>query len=1069
MTYLEIYQKNVQTAYANGNTETLYNAPIQDLLKNFGVVAEDHSGSCKGKKGENIDLWLWRELDESTKTAPFSVLEIKKVGGIDDRAKEQVQTALKSYKTTILTDNLTWQFWRENDIDNKIEIYAGVRLLSEKDGKITLNSDKIDIFNALMNDFVLESPKNVKSSARLAKYMASYAQTIKEIVKGVLKEDDKKLPLINERQEKLPLFKGLMGLFSRIKKELRPQLTTSAFADMYAQTLVYGFFVARYNDTAAEPFTRDKAIRKLRDESLLLNKFFDHIEGEGENHPTLNKIIDQICGLFQICDISEILDNDKRNEQLKSDTIIHFYENFLAEYDAELRKKMGVFYTPPPVVAYIVQAVDKILVQDFNIENGLANNETMRATVPIEPRKLSEKNRKTKKSEKMIFSEDIAVPRVAILDPACGTGAFHAEILKYIANTYFAEGNRRFLSSELPTILSRMIGFEIMMTSYVVAHLNVRRTVEELSGKTARLPVKIYLSNTLSTPKNTLEKGEQIMLADFSGAISEEAYNADTWKTRRPLEVIIGNPPYLAASSNRFADVDHYKKEVDEITPLQERTLNSLQDDYVKFFRFAEQIIEKNGEGVLAFVSNNGFLDNHTFRGMRGSLLRTFDTIHIINLHGNAMKREKTPTGGKDENIFDIMVGVSLFVGAKRRKQAKVAENENSKDSKNWATVYYADIFGMREEKLAALQNVKFEKLTIDEKMAYFIPFGGADKDEYDKGISVAELFPVYNIGSETANDDVAIAFTQEEIIRRVNIVKYALEEQEILRLFGKYSSSQTAQKIQDDILSNEGIITKINYRPFDTRWTYYSGRSGGWMHRPAKATMGHLLNEPTTPIGQNIGLVFIKQEKSHYEFSKIFITDKIVDRDHINTVAPLYLYNQLDGTWQANISQIAAENLCANLPTPPTAIEIFDYVYGLLYSPKYRKMYNEYLKRDFPKVKIPQNFEEFEKYRMAGEKLRKLHLMQKKVKFPLDFTPTDTQNFTIERIKYKEGVLHINAKTGITGVPQAVWEYRLGGYQVLDKWLKSHKGEKMGFVEFGHFCEIVGALLETIAVQEGL
>jgi len=399
-----------------------------------------------------------------------------------------------------------------------------------------------------------------------------------------------------------------------------------------------------------------------------------------------------------------------------------------------------------------------------------------------------------------------------------------------------------------------MIGFEIMMTSYAVAHLNVRRTIEETLGATpdVQLPTNIFLTNTLAPPNSSLERMEQMSLFDFSAAITDEAYKADTWKARRPIKVIIGNPPYLAASTNPF-DIDAYKTETDGVTPFGERK-HWLNDDYVKFFRFAEQIISRNDEGILAFVSNNGFLDNATFRGMRASLLRTFDKIFVVNLHGNAVKKEVTPDGRKDENIFDIMQGVSLFIGMKNTT------------SREWANVQYSDLWGLREQKFRELENLSLEytKLVLDPKMAYFLPFDNSDKLSYEKGVSVVELFPAYVAGVLSGNDKVAITSTRDELIQKIEAVKNATNEQSILNLWGKFSRGQDAEKIQSDALSHDGTVTHISYRPFIKKWTYYTGKSCGWLLWPRdKNVMGHLLDAESSPIGKNIGLVLAKLTKS--------------------------------------------------------------------------------------------------------------------------------------------------------------------------------------------------------------
>ena len=895
-----------------------------------------------------------------------------------------------------------------------------------------------------------------------------HARTIRSIISGILKDDGSGQPLVNDNQKRLPKFMELYGLYSRIKSDLRPLINTREFADMYAQTIVYGLFIARYNDTTPDSFDRYEAIHFLQEESELLKQFFMHIAGTGRKHPTLENVIDKLCSLYKICNISELLEYDE-----KRDTIIHFYEEFLTFYDPVLRKSLGVFYTPVQAVQYLISAVDKILVEDFNIDGGLSNNEHITIKVPCAPYQVT----KTKWENERAVS----VPRVAILDPACGTGSFGAEIIKYIKNTYFSGARAAFYENYIQQangLLSRLIGFEIMMTSYVVAHLKIRRTIDETLGHLPdiQLPTNIFLTNTLAPPMSELERGEQLTLFDFSAAITEEAYQADTWKVRRPIKVIIGNPPYLAASTNPY-DISAYKTETDGITDFGERK-HWLNDDYVKFFRFSEQIISKNEEGILAFVSNNGYLDNHTFRGMRGSLLRTFDKIYIVNLHGSANKKETTPDGGKDENIFDIMQGISLFIGVKKTQKA------------DWAKVYYADVWGTREAKLDSLAkgNLSFSELKMDPKMAYFIPFGSGDKEVYDKGVSLAELFPTNVTGIVSGNDEVAIAPTKAELIRRMEIVKNATEEEEIFNLWKHFTQGQTASKIQNDVLSG-GVVTPISFRPFDSRWTYYSGNSCGWVFRPReKKTMGHLLAGPSSPIGANIGLVFCKTSR---RFFPPFVSMNIIAHRlfsamcEITYIAPLYLCSGSEITgesWSANLNGDVFDRLTQYLPIKPTPIEVFDYVYGILHDPAYYEKYEQYLCRDFPRVPIINEPEEkrgedaffvseelYKEYITVGKRLRELHLMQCKTPIELTLEPSTSDDMEIGSVKYKNGVLQLNSNKRIVGISKDVWEYQIGGHQVLDKWFKEHKGEKLTIDIFNHIENVVGLLSETIRLKDYL
>lgn len=1062
------YFESVCEAYRLGNIESSYYAPIMTLLTGFGCACRDLSGERSGQFGENIDIKLWHSEDEVTDTVPFAGIEAKKVNGIDERARRQIKDEVQRYGNAILTDNKEWRFWRAGDI----EMYSGLKLMDFVNGNLILVEENVELFISLVDDFLLRDPTQIKSSSKLAEYMAIHARTIRSIVSGILKDDGTGQPLIDERQNALPIFLELCGLYNKIKSELRPHINTREFADMYAQTIVYGLFIARYNDTTPDTFDKYEAIRYLQEESELLKQFFVHIAGAGRSHPTLEGVIDKLCSVYRICNISALLDHDENK-----DTIIHFYEEFLKFYDPVLRKDMGVFYTPAQAVQYLVSVVDSILIEEFRINGGLSNNEHITISVPSSQYKESHKSHKWKNTK------DVSVPRVAILDPACGTGSFGAEVIRYIKSKYFSGAKSVFYDNYIQQengLISRLIGFEIMMTSYVVAHLKLRRTINETLGHLpdVQLPTKIYLTNTLAPPISTLERTEfSFSFFDFSTAIADEAYHADTWKTRRPIKVIIGNPPYLAASTNPY-DTSAYKTETDGITDFGEKK-HWLNNDYVKFYRFAEQIINKNHEGILAYVSSNSFLDGRTFRGMRGSLLRTFDKIYIVNLHGSANFKETTPEGRKDENIFEIMQGVSLFIGIKKTNKT------------DWAKVYYTDVWGTRKEKLDTLAqgNLSFVQLKLDQKMAYFIPFGNDDKEPYEKGVSISDLFPTKVTGIVSGNDSVSIAPSRTELNRRINIAKNATEEQDILNLWGRFSRGQTAGKIQNDVLLSDGVVTPISFRPFDSRWTYYSGNSCGWVLWPReKSTMGHLLTEPTSPVGANIGLVFCKTSRS---FFSPFVSNHIIAHRlfsamcEITYIAPLYLHadSSINGdSWSANIDEESYNQLTAYISEKPSPIEVFDYVYGVLHDPVYCEQYEQYLCRDFPRVPIVNEPEEdrtddsfyvsdelFREYIAIGKRLRKLHLMEIKTPAELAFESSVPDDMEINALKYKDGVLHINAKTCITGISEDVWNYQIGGYQVLDKWFKEHKGEKLTIDSFTHIENVVGLLSETIELCEYL
>ena len=1057
------YYNAVCKEYENRNVESSYNPHIIKMFNDFGCAASDLSGGRKGDWGENIDIQLWHSKSELAETEPFAGIEVKKIGGINPRAELQILAEVECFGNAILTDNMEWRFW----CDGNDKMYERIELLELKNGKLILKKENVNRFINALNDFLLKKPIQIKSSSKLAEYMANHARNIRSIVSAILGEDENGEPVLNDSQKNSPMFPELYGLYNKIREELSPSMNTKEFSDMYAQTIVYGLFIARYNDTTLETFDKIEAIKYLKNESELLKQFFMHI-ATGETHPALEVVIDKLCELYKICDISFLLGKDEHK-----DTIVHFYEEFLQSYDPELRKALGVFYTPVQTVHYLVNMVDEILVKELNVDNGLSNNDYITTNVPCAPKEI--------KKGKWVIEEEVSVPRIAILDPACGTGSFGAEIIKFVKDKYFSGGKEAFYEKYIQDkkgLLSRVIGFEIMMTSYVVAHLKMRRMVNSTLGHApyVQLPINIFLTNTLAPPMSDFERGKQLTLQDFSAAITDEAYYADTWKARRPIKVVLGNPPWLSTSSNPY-DVSSYKKETDGITDFGEKK-HLLNDDYVKFFHFAELIIDKNDEGILAFVSNNGYLENPTFRGMRGSLLRTFDKIWIVNLHGSANKQETSPNGEKDENIFDIKVGVSLFIGVKKT------------DSKEWANVYYTDLWGTKDYKLNTLEKggLDFTELIIDTEMAYFVPFGSEDKKYYDNGVSITELFPTNVTGIQSGKDKVALAPTREELVKRIDIVKHATNDEEIKELWGDFRSGQSAEKIKNDVLSNESI-TQISYRPFDLRWTYYSGNSGGWLHRPRKkSTMGHLLVNPTSPIGENIGLVFGRTSR---QFFSPFVSKKIIAhrlfsaKCEITYVAPLYLLSTDElgvETWNANIDEIAYNKLTQYLSEKPSPIEVFDYIYGILHDPLYSEQYEQYLCRDFPRVPVindknTENEEEsffvsedlFKEYVAVGSKLRELHLMNRKTPAELTLEPNNSENLEIGAINYKKGALELNKNKQILGIAKEVWDYKIGGYNVLYQWFKEHKGDILTLDTFRHVENIVGLLEETIRLEEYL
>lgn len=1035
---LATYCNKVNELYKAGNVESSYNKPIMDLIALFGCKPEDFSGSRSAEAGENVDIKLWHLEEDITDIPAFGAIEVKKVNGIDDRANKQIRVEANKFGNVILTDNISWRFYHKGEQSP----YNGFYLLKSENDKFILDEEKIDLFIQSVKDYLLSEPTNIKSSNKLAFYMAEHARTIKVIINGILKADSSK-----------PMFGELNALFEKLKEELLPDLTIEKFADMYAQTITYGLFIARYNDQSLSTFTRGEALSNLSKESILLKKFFMHITTSDNLHPALNNSVEKLCKLFAIADLQKLL-----NQYEKRDPIIHFYEDFLGYYDKEAKKNFGAYYTPVQIVRYMVNKVDDILVNEFKLDRGFANNNTFDIKVPSNPYQVGKKTK---------FEKVITVPQVAILDPACGTGTFMAEIIKLVKEKYFSGGNAIFYKKWIEdknSLTSRLIGFEIMMTSYVVAHLKLRRVIQDTLGEAPDESIKtnIYLTNTLAQPKSLVETNVQPTFFDFSGAINEEAEQADKWKARRPIRVIIGNPPYLASSTNIY-DISAYKYETDGISVLKEKNSKWLNDDYVKFIRFSEQHIEKDGKGVLAFISNNGYLDNPTFRGMRASLLRTFDKIYILNLHGNSIKKETAPDGSKDENVFDIRVGVSIIFAIKTTK------------NNTWGKVYYQDLYGLREEKFEKLQNGSFDfkEIAIDNKTAVFVPQDNANKEEYDKGVSLVELFNIYSAGIVMGRDSLC-AQNSKDAIEKV-ILDFKVKNENDLRVkynLGKDSRDWTITGAKKEIEQGNGKTTKIAYRIFDDRWTSYTGKSKGFHCMPRGEVMDNFIDNT-----DNLGICFTRTDKSQRPYSMVFVTDKITESCYLTTqtagiatVCPLYIApNNLLKERAVNFNITQLNTLTKNLTKEADELDVFNYCYGILYSPAYRKKFNELLKLDYPKVPIPATQEEFDKYATAGKRLIELHLMKANASKDLSLEFDEAQNLTIEQVKYNDGKVYISKVTAICGITEDVWNYYIGGYQIIDKWLKSHKGEVLDYDKFNHLKKIIAIVEETIKIQEEL
>lgn len=562
----------------------------------------------------------------------------------DKKHFKQVAKYQDGLENLCFTNNLDWQFFDGKELIFKTSIAALI-----EPGKLEIHEDNLSKLAFHLDQFVNRHSITVKSSEQLAKLMAKKTRFMRETLIDILNQD-----------EETGNHSEVYNEYETFKKILIHDLTIPQFSDIYAQTISYGLFTARYYDPTLETFSRQEASNLLPKSNPFLRKLFQTIAGYDLDE-RLKWVVENLVDLLLQTDTKTLM-HEFGNKINVDDPVLHFYETFLGEYDPATRKARGVYYTPDPVVKFMVKSVDEILQKDFGLSMGLADNSKIQKEIS---KAESQNKRNTKtvgtgKSQKH-FEE---LHRVQVLDPATGTGTFLLEVFNQI-NKKFENNQGIWKSYAQNDLLPRIHGFEILMASYTMVHLKLAMFLTEqgvdLESLNKRLSV--YLTNSLE--EATLDDGSLFSLTKW---LTDEAQEASEIKNNKPVMVVIGNPPYSVSSSNSGEWIQglikDYKKD------LNEKKLN-LDDDYIKFIRYGQHFIEKNGEGVLAYISNNSFIDGVTHRRMRESLMETFDKIYILDLHGNSKKKETAPDGSKDENVFDIQQGVSINIFVKKGKNSK--------------------------------------------------------------------------------------------------------------------------------------------------------------------------------------------------------------------------------------------------------------------------------------------------------------------------------------------------------------------------------------------------------------
>lgn len=1062
--HIQTYLDSIISEHNSGRArEHTYRPALKALLESINQNIKAHNEPSRES------CWAPDFIIMDSKNIPRWYIEAKDItANILDDKKNQAQIAKyfdgELWYNFIHTDNIEFRFYRN------AQLVETVKIAELENGKIIPKPEKFEKLEMLLENFLSFKTQTITSSKKLSEIMAGKARMIKRVIY---------MTLINNKDVQTEVH----NQFKVFKDVLVHDLDETSFADIYAQTIVYGLFTARLHDPTLPTFDRDEAARLLPKSNPFLKKFFQSLRDDLD--PRIEWIVDDLVEVFLACDVKSLLKNYGKTTA-RNDPIIHFYEDFLSLYDTKLRKAKWVYYTPEPVVDFIIRWVDDILKSEFGLSDGLAD--TSKTEIEVDTQEV--KRGKIVKAKRHVH-------KVQVLDPATGTGTFLNAIVKYIHETRFSGMTGIWNSYVTDNLIPRLHGFEYMMASYAMAHLKLDLTLTETGyNQDDKNPQRlgIYLTNSL-------EEEHADTGTIFQNYLAQESIEANHIKRDTPVMCIVGNPPYSVSSSNKsewiLKMIQDYKKN------LNERKIN-LDDDYIKFIRLAQFYIDRNGEWVMAYISNNSYLDGITHREMRKTLLTSFDNIYIYDLHGNARKKETTPEWWVDNNVFDIMAWVSIIFAVK---------TNNKKKLELWK-LYHFDSYGKRQDKYdklskTSLSNISWTQLETPEPYYFFVPKDFAAEERYKRWFPVSDIFQNNSNWIETKCDFLSIWNSESQL----NFVIDDFDSLEIDTLKKKYyqktdSSWWNFHKSKQDIMNNDFSIQNILYRPFDIKKIIFPlNWKNGFIWRTRFEVMKNFL------IWDNIGLIVPRQTSQ--DFRHIFLT-KFLTEGNITASAkllwtgcifPLYLYN-------AETEDLLDEEIPERTPNFDMEViakiekqlgmkllvwdselwkdefspeDLLDYIYAVLHSKSYRETYKEFLKIDFPRVPFDVSKEVFHQMVELGRELRSWHLLENEkltpqnfiTKYPEDwdnlvdkirFEPDEASSLWEQREEFKMGIetwkVYINDTQYFDWVPENVWEFYIGGYQPAQKWLKDRKGRNLQYEDIIHYGKIILTLSETIKIM---
>jgi len=1005
---LKTYFKRILDIAQRGDaTEGSYYSCLEELLKTYaestGKKGIEVTSLPKKTEAGNPDFRVWDGKQHITGYIEAKALTVENLDQIEQT--DQLKRYRKTFPNLILTNFFEFRLYRNGQLLERVQIGRPV-IIHRVDAIPPVEKEK-DFFHLLELFFSFSLPR-VYSAKSLAIELARRIRFLKE---QVIAEE------LREETEKDGGY--ILGFYEAFQKYLIAGLTKEAFADLYSQTITYGLFAARTR--SKNSFNRKLAYDNIPPTIGILREVFQFIS-LGELPPQMEWVIDDISEVLAVTDVNKIL-HKYFHEGKGKDPIVHFYETFLAKYDPEIREKRGVYYTPESVVSYIVRSLHIILKEQFDRKDGFASNS------------------------------------VTVLDPAAGTLTFLAEAAKLAVNEFVSKygkgGKEKFIKDH---ILKNFYAFELMMAPYAVGHLKMSFLLEELGYKLqGEDRFKLYLTNTLE-----IEELAQTELPGMA-SLSEESHLAGRVKKEQPILVILGNPPYSMKSFNNSKFItslmDTYKK---GLGLEKEKRIGIINDDYVKFWRFAQWKISGSENGIIGMITKNNFLEMAVARGIRYSFMEDFAEIFVLNLHGE-LKRDLKKKEVQDENVFEIRTPVAITILVRKPKR-----------NTELAKVFYAELLGNQDYKYEFLKaysvgTIKWQELKPEEPYYFFYPIR-SESENYRNFSSISEIFHLIGSGVKTHKDDLVTDFCSNTLKNRMLcFLNKQRTGEEIKVSYGiKDTSNWTVRAARRGNEFNENKIQPYQHKPFSFGYIYYENRI---VARPGKRIVGNLI--PT-----NIGLV-LKKRKKKTGFHDAFVSNVLIDINILEGqtyVCPLYLYTTTDEKYlfshkkrQTNIKLSFLQLLCRVYKKESFPEQILYYIYGILYSNTYRAKYTEFLKIDFPRIPFTKDYKLFKKIGEYGKKLVDLHLLKSEELDPPVARFQGEGDYKVEKPKYeeKERRVYINQNQYFEGIEKEVWEYQIGGYQVLDKWLKDRKAKILSLDDIKHYCKVVTALAKTIEIQK--